>query len=52
MGCQGKACSLLKKNMAGSLRLAKLHMNNVLWTDETRVEIVCHKTQHICKQNT
>jgi len=43
---------LSKKNMAARLRFANLHLNksqdfwkNVLWTDETKVEIFGHNAQ-------
>ena len=42
-----------KKNMAAQLRFAKLHLNkpqdfwnNVLWTDQTKVEMRDHNVQH------
>ena len=49
---------LSKKNMAAQLRFAWLHLNkpqdfwnNVLWTDETKVEISGHKAQQLVWRN-
>ena len=58
-GCKRKPL-LSKKNMAAQLLFAKLHLNkpqdfwnNVLWTDQTKVEMFGHNAQqHVWRNQT